>query len=486
MTRIPFIGRTDSLAALKRLRRKKIASMVVVRGRRRIGKSRLVEEFAKGQHFYVFSGLPPTEKTNAQSQKDEFARQLGHQLGIPSLRGSDWGDLFTILANYVKEKKTIILLDEISWMGSLDPTFLGKLKIAWDMHFSKNAGLILVLCGSVSSWIEKNIISSTGFFGRISQKIILDELSLSECNLLLEAIGFHGSAIEKFMLLSITGGVPWYLELINPGISAAENIKHLCFEKDGVLFDEFRQIFHDLFGRRNETYQRIVRILVDGPKDYKELSKALNYASGGPLSEYLNELVLSGYVEKDFNWSIKSGRESRSFQYRLGDNYLRFFLKYIQPNYNKIIKGHFIKKPMSGLSGWDSIMGFQFENLVLRNRKFILEKLDISPSDVVYDNPFFQRKTKKQLGCQIDYLIQTKFRTLYLCEIKFSKSPITSTVMNEVQEKMNRLKISKGFSCLPVLIHVNGCNEVIEKSDFFVQIIDFKEYLHSMDLALMN
>lgn len=473
-----FVGRERPLEKLRQLFSKKTPSLVVVRGRRRIGKSRLIEEFAKGQRFYSFSGLAPTENTNAQSQREEFSRQLQEQIGMPGIKADNWGDLFTILAKHTSKGTVIILLDEISWMGSHDPTFLGTLKIVWDNYFSKNSRLILVLCGSVSSWIEKNIISSTGFFGRIHQKIVLQELSLPSCNRMLNTLGFKGSSMEKLMLLSITGGVPWYLELLNPSLSAIENIKQLCFEPDGTLFDEFQQIFHDLFGKRSEIYQKIVRLLINTSVDYQQIAKQLDYRSGGPLTEYLNELILSGYIEKDYTWSLKTGKESRLFKYRLTDNYLRFFLKYIEPNSNKIQKGRFTDASLKLLSGWDSIMGYQFENLVLNNRHLIHKKLKIDPSDIVYDNPFFQRKTSKQQGCQIDYLIHTKYNTLYVCEMKFSKNLISSNIISEFQEKIKRIQIPKGFSCIPVLIHIHGYSPSIQE-EFSIETINFSDLLEA-------
>ena len=477
MDHTTFIGRKHHLEKLKKLLKKKTASLVVVRGRRRIGKSRLIEEFAKEKRFFSFTGLAPILQTTAQSQREEFARQLQEQVGIGGLKATDWGDLFSLLAKETSKGRVIILLDEISWMGSLDPNFLGKLKIAWDMQLSKNPKLILILCGSVSSWIEKNIISSTSFFGRISQKLHLEELSLPSCNKMLDALGFKGSITEKLMILSITGGVPWYLELVNPALSAIENIKQLCFEKDGILFDEFKQIFHDLFGSRSAIYQKIVRELINGSTPYQKIAEALDYPSGGPLSKYINELILSGYIEKDHTWSLKTGEESRLYQYRLSDNYLRFYLKTIEPNKHKIQKGRITSSTLSSLPGWDAIMGFQFENLVLHNRHLIHKKLRIDPNDIVYDNPFFQRKTLKNRGCQIDYLIQTRFRTLYLFEIKFSKNKVSSKVIEEVKEKMERLKIPKGFSCLPILIHINGHSPLIEEQEFFIETIDFSNLL---------
>lgn len=167
-----FIGRDKELALLKRYLKKRISSLIVVRGRRRIGKSRLIEEFAKPYKFYSLSGIAPTEKSTAQTQRDEFASQLSRQ-GFPNIQATDWNDLFWLLGDKIKEGRQIILLDEISWMGSKDPNFLGKLKNAWDLHFKKNPKLILILCGSASSWIEKNILSSTGFVGRISFTLTL-------------------------------------------------------------------------------------------------------------------------------------------------------------------------------------------------------------------------------------------------------------------------------------------------------------------------
>jgi len=181
----PFIGRQTELDGLNRLWKKNTSSLVIIKGRRRIGKSRLVEEFASGYINYVFSGLPPHPKTTAQSQRNEFSIQLSQQMGYPKLRANDWSDLFWMVnEKIVPSKKTILFFDEISWIGSKDPEFLGKLKNAWDLYFKKHPKLILILCGSVSTWIEKNILSSTGFLGRVSYTLTLEELPLRMCSIL--------------------------------------------------------------------------------------------------------------------------------------------------------------------------------------------------------------------------------------------------------------------------------------------------------------
>lgn len=144
----PFIGRTAELAELEALRDVSQSKLVIVEGRRRIGKSRLVEEFARGERFLQFVGLAPTPDTTAQSQRDEFARQLSAQTGLPRLSSDDWASLFQLLGREAARGRVLVLFDEISWMAHGDPTFLGKLKTAWDLHLSKNPRLMLILCGS--------------------------------------------------------------------------------------------------------------------------------------------------------------------------------------------------------------------------------------------------------------------------------------------------------------------------------------------------
>lgn len=478
MYKAPFVGRVKELKDLNLLWARKLAALVVIKGRRRIGKSRLIEEFAKGKKFLRFEGVPPTRKTTAQAQREEFARQIQRQLGIPGLQNlKDWGDLFTIVAEATKKDKVVILFDEISWMGSKDPVFLGKLKVVWDQYFQKNPNLVLILCGSLSSWIEKNIISSTGFLGRISQKLTLGELSLEECNKLLETHGFKGSAQEKFMALALTGGVPWYLEQINPVLPVNENIRKLCFEPDGLFVEEFKYIFHDLFGKRLSICKKIVEALKDGAKEYEEIVETIKYPSGGPLSEYLDDLVVSGFLEREYTWSLQTGVETKLSKYRIRDNYIRYYLKYIQPHLQKIKKGLFKTMSPFSLPGWESVMGLQFENLVLNNREIIWKKLGLRPEDIIFENPYFQNKTTKQQGCQIDYMIQTRFKNIYICEIKFSLNPIAFEVIKEMEKKIKTLKIPKGFAVLPVLIHLNGTTRTIDEVTYFSHNIDFSECL---------
>lgn len=472
-----FIGRKKEIEQLKSLYDKPTSSLVVIKGRRRTGKSTLIQEFAKGKKLFKFTAIPPTNDITAQMQRQEFADRLSQEFNLPKLVASDWYELFQALAKEIAHKEYIIAFDEISWMGSEDPTFLGKLKNAWDLLFKDNKKIIFILCGSVSTWIEKNIIKSTGFFGRISLYMTLKELSLSESKELLENYGFKGNNYEILKLLSITGGIPWYLEQIRGTLSADANIQHLCFDKTGVLVNEFDLIFNDLFNVNNLTYRNIVELLANQQLDFNDIVEKLGYAKSGVLSEYLSNLVEAGFVTRDFTWSLKTKAISALSHFRLSDNYLRFYLRYISKNKQKILNDTFDNVSISTTPGWDAFVGLQFENLVLKNRRKIIDLLKIDPNTIIYDNPFFQRKTTLTKGCQIDYLIQTKYNMLYICEIKFSIHSINQQIVDEVKEKIQRLSIPRGYGVCPVLIHVNGVSDSVYASEYFGNIIDFTALL---------
>jgi AAA+ ATPase superfamily predicted ATPase len=489
-----FIGRAYELERLGDLLQGKTSHFVVIKGRRRIGKSRLIEEFAHRNKddildFVRFSGMPPAPGTSAQDQRDDFALQMARLFKIPTPYAQDWGDLFWHLHHQMiqlrtqspskkAQKKIILVLDEISWMGMKDHTFLGKLKTAWDTLFKQDLHLILILCGSVSSWIEQNILKNTGFVGRIDLVFALDELSFSESLEMFGRLGQKLSAQEVFKILSVTGGVPRYLELIDPRYSAEENIKKHCFVPEGFLYREFDNIFNDLFSTRSGIYKTILEALLKNPNSsLDDIFEFLNRKKSGVLVEYLEDLNQAGFVSRDHTWSLRDGRPSALSHFRISDNYVRFYLKYVEPQKAKIEKGLYAERSLAMLPGWETIMGLQFENLVIKNRKLLLKALRIDPHEVIHEGPYFQRKTKSQQGCQIDYLIQNQYNSYYPCEIKFSQTPLGLQVAQESAQKVKALSLPKNVSCRPVLIHVNGVEDRLIAEEFFAHIVDFKDML---------
>ena len=475
-----FIGRKKELKSLELLLKKTSASLVVIRGRRRVGKSRLIKEFVLDKKSWIFTGLPPVPGITKQRQLDAFSTQLSQNLNMPKIQVLEWAEHFTFLGNQAKGQKIVIVLDEISWMGSEDPDFLGQLKTAWDLYFSDNPELILIICGSVSSWIEENILKSTGFVGRISIDMVLEELSVLESNEFWGIQGKKVSAYEKFKVLSVTGGIPKYLEEILPSQSAEDNIQRLCFQSNGLLFREFNQIFSDLFSKKAKTYSNIVETLSHTPLSLNEICEKLGMKKGGAISKYLDNLELAGFIHKDCTWNLSTKEESRLRKFRLKDNYIRFYLRYIEPNKDRISKGLFESKVFMHMPGWESVMGLQFENLVINNLKSLCKILRIDLLEIANAGSFFQRATKRLKGCQIDLMIQTKHNTLYVCEIKFSTSEIKGSVIEEMEKKIESLSSPKNFSIRPVLIHVNGVAQVVKESEVFTEIIDFSQFFNQL------
>lgn len=478
MSTAPFLGREHEFKLMNNLTTKHSASLVVISGRRRIGKSRFISEFGKRCKFYSFVGLPPSQAKTAQAQRAFFAKRLSQQFSMPMPPHDDWTDLFWYLADRVQTGgRIVLLLDELSWMAQGDPDFLGKLKTAWDEQFKKNTKLILVLCSSISLWMEENIIKSTGFMGRLSLHLHLTELPLPLCNAFWGKYSQRISAFEKLKFLSVSGGVPRYLEEIKPKLSAEENIKQLCFDRRGVLYQEFDNIFSDLFKANSDRYKKIVTVLATGDKEYNEICKLLHTTPSSVISGYLEELEKAGFVSRDYGWDIRSSKRSSISRFRLSDNYLRFYLKTILPNQQRILSDEYIDASIENLPGWETIIGLQFENLVLNNRKTIKKILNIQAGDTLVDGSYYQRKTSKHPACQVDYMIQTKFNTVYVCEVKFRKNNIGKKVIVECERKISALKLPPGFSCRPVLIHVNGVQDTVINSEYFAAIINFSELL---------
>jgi uncharacterized protein len=267
----------------------------------------------------------------------------------------------------------------------------------------------------------------------------------------------------------------YFLDWLLRSLQRLSNIRFLAFTKSGILFNEFEKIFSDLFSERSVLYKKIVSCLADGLSDQKTICDAIGMKLGGDISEYLTDLSKSGFISRDTTWNIGNGKTSNLIHYRLKDNYSRFYLKYILPYRQRIEAGDMAKISLATLPGWHTIMGLQVENLVLSNRHLIKQALEIHPNEILADNPFFQRKTTKQSGCQIDYLIQTQHNTVYICEIRYSKNPIDTKIIGEVKEKIKRLSLPKRFSYRTVLIHVNGVSESVEDSQFFSYIINLTD-----------
>ena len=478
-----FVGREKELESLRLLLDKRTASLVACRGRRRIGKSTLIEEFARRNNcrLVVIDGLLPREGMTNQVQLDNFIEKLSAQTGVDNSRAASWFEAFVRLDQALKwDDWTVVLLDEVSWMGRYDADFPARLKSGWDTLLKRHDRLIVVICGSVSTWIKKNILENSGFAGRFSKDIVLRELPLSQCK------AFWGEAANRLApseildVLSVTGGIPRYLEEVNPGLSANENIKRMCFDRDGVLFGDFKAIFSQVFGEESVLKQKVLRSLVDGPRTCIEVAEALGVARGGSLSETLETLVDAGFVTKDEGYNPETWKKARTVKYRLSDNYTRFYLKYVLPHETEILSETYLFNTLDSLPGWDTILGLQFENLVVNNFKELVKPLHLEGIPVLSAVPYERRAGKggnsdAGKGLQIDLLVQTR-KSAYVIEIKRRKS-LGESVESEVAEKVARLRHPRGISIRTALVYEGDLAPVVRGNGYFDAIISASDLL---------
>ena len=472
-----FYGREDLLLRFESLWRKPTSSFVVCRGRRRIGKSTLVKEFARRSHarLLLFEGLAPNPEdpiTN-QDQMDEFMRRLSRQTGRKKVSVDDWGDAFEELDSVIDDReKTVVLLDEISWMGEADRRFPSKLKNAWDDFFHEHPRLVVFVCGSVSAWIKRNILGNKGFAGRTSLDVVVPELPVADCVRFWRGKAGRVPVREMLDVLSVTGGVPRYLEEIDPSLSADENLRLMCFSPEGYLFRDFTEIFSDIYGEKAGVKREVLNLLAERPLTLSEIATGLGKERNGHLSDILEELETSGFVANDGGKNPQTGMASRVGRYRLRDNYTRFFLKYVVPHADEIRSGAYRFSRLELLPGWPVIMGLQFENLVYANLPQVLDRLGENRRPFLSAAPYRCKRTSRKGGCQVDLLLQTE-KAVYIIEIK-RRVDIGEEVIEEVEKKLRALPVSGGKAKRTVLVYDGHLDPRVEDSDFFDFIIDFQ------------
>jgi len=473
-----FFGREDLLERLNGLWNKSVASLVTCRGRRRIGKSTLIGEFARRSRvrYFKLEGLQPDVRMDNAAQLAAFGRQLAEQTGVDCATPKNWFEAFARLdAALGGRTKTVVLLDEISWMGKYDPLFPAELKYAWDNRFSKHPRLIMVLCGSVSSWIDKKIIKAKGFVGRPSLNLIVPELPMDEC------VKFWGkdrsrvSTRDIVDVLSVTGGVPKYLENVNPAWSADENIRNLCYRPGGLLLDEFNEIFNDTLDENLEAKRKMLVALTDGSRTGKEIAAAIGAEYNGHVVATLGELEAAGFVAKDNGYNPLTGRMSNLCRYRLADNYTRFYLKYVEKERPLIAKDAYRFSSLESLPGWNVILGYQFEALILNNLLLLMRHAHVDRTLLDSCAPFVHRGSETDEGVQIDLLMKSR-HALYVVEVK-RRERIGEEVVDEVREKIRKIRIKRGMSVFPILVYDGVLSKRVPGDGFFSSIVSSEQLL---------
>ena len=412
-----IVGRRDEIARLDRCVDETKAQLVVVYGRRRVGKTYLIEEYYNHNFAFKLTGAyRQPKKFQLESFSDELMRRAGADQPAPR----NWREAFRLLRIYLESlptgEKKVVFFDEMPWLDTPKSDFLPVFEWFWNDWASTCDNLIFIVCGSATSWMAAHIADNKGgLFNRQTCRIYLEPFTLRETELFLRARGFAWSRYEIAECYMVMGGVPYYLSLLDGTCSYTQNIDRLFFRKRGELWDEFDHLLQTLFSG-SEGYVRIIEALSTktGGLTREEIIRRTGLPANGALTRMLHDLELSGFMRV----STFYGKRKKDALYQLSDYYTAFYFRYIEDNRGK--DEHFWSNAIDNPArrAW---AGLTFEQLCKDHIPQIKRKLGIS--GVLSEESIWYTSGNEDLGtagAQIDLLIERRDRVINICEMKFS------------------------------------------------------------------
>ena len=422
-----IIGRAKEKIILEEIYSSKKAEFAAIFGRRRIGKTHLIKNFYKTKPCILFH-VTGIKSAKTSLQLKQFSKILGVTFynGASITTQKNWMDAFDDLTKAIQaaeqNKKVILFFDEFPWMASKKSGLIQALDYFWNRYWVDIAKVKLIICGSASSWIINKLIRHKGgLHNRITRKLALKPFNLHETKLFLHACKIkltHGQIVQIYMVL---GGIPYYLQQIKKGLTAAQNINHLCFNKDGLLFAEFDEVFSSLF-EESEAYKELI-ILINGLREgmsRKQIEKSTG--KGGRLTQRLRDLENAGFISE----FIPLGHKHKGVYYRIIDEYCCFYLTWIQPAKSTLLREEVnteywqMKVSTPKYRNW---LGYAFETICYKHISNIRKTLNINYQAEVGAWRYSPRLEKQGQGAQIDLLFDRYDGAVTICEIKYTEQP---------------------------------------------------------------
>ncbi len=426
-----IIGRKKEIIFLKNIIAAKQAQFVAFYGRRRIGKTFLIQNCcSKVDVYFEITGI---KDGHLKDQLHNFIRKF-ESIFYPSMPFSlktpaTWNDAFRLLTDHIKKiqksKKIILFFDELPWLSSRKSSFMQNLDYFWNTEWSHLSNLKLIVCGSAASWMLNNLINAKGgLHNRLTKSLLLKPFTLSETKLFLKHKGFalsHAHVLEIYMVM---GGVPYYLNALDPSKSVVQNINDMCFQEDGLLYNEFTRLFQSLFDASHVNLLIVKEMAkVRYGISLAQLAEKIDKKVGGRFHERLEELESTGFIQK----FIPYGRSKRDSFYKVIDEYSLFYLKWIQELNDGVRvtnKENYYNHMMNSAS-WHAWSGYSFENICYKHIDRIMKALDLSHVPCRLSHWKYQPNPLdiKDSGAEIDLLIDRGDNAVTLCEIKYTMKP---------------------------------------------------------------
>ena len=415
-----IVGREQVQGNLEKLYRSGKPELLIVYGRRRVGKTYLIRQYFEGKFAFYATGMyeAPLEK-----QLEQFAVTLGEYAKMPVATPKSWIEAFALLKSYLLKsriKRKVVFIDEIPWFDTPNSGFLAAFEWFWNGWGAGRNDLLLVVCGSATTWITHKLLANKGgLFNRATCQIYLEPFNLHETELLLKSKGINWSRYDITECYMVLGGIPYYLQQLDASKSYVQNIDEMLFARNCKLKDEFRHLYNTLFSN-SEYYIRIVELLATKNMGLtrEELIRLGHFSDNGYLSEALQNLETSDFV-RAYSYF---GKKKRNVTYQLCDFYTMFYLKFVKQHYGKDehFWSHSIDLPQR--RAWAGLM---FEQVCHWHIPQIKAALGISGM-LSEHSAWYERKADEEItsrGAQIDMVIARRDRVIDLCEMKFSVGP---------------------------------------------------------------
>ena len=454
-----FINRYQELAALERMFQSEIAEFFVLYGRRRVGKTELLSQFCKDKRSIYFLASQLKERDHLR-QLTEITR---HAINDPLLRNlvfDDWESAFIYLAQQAQEERLVLVLDEFQYLCEDNAALPSLIQRFWDLH-GKNSKLFLILCGSQVSFMEREVLAERSpLYGRRTGQLRLMPLSYRDSRCFFSEY----SAKEKLIAYGILGGIPAYLNRFmlhasnySQGLlqkTLEQSIKNELLTPQGFLFDEVNFLLRTEL-REPRTYASLLHAIAGGATRLNEISQRVGLDRTN-ANKYLSVLRELGLIRRETRVTERAPQKSKRGLYKIEDNYLKFWFRFVLPNRSLIESGNadlvYQQMIVPNLSQY---MGEIFEDVC---RQYIslywTEKLQIAPKQVGahWESDF-----------EIDILTKNVDGSHWFGECKWWNAPVGENVLNHLMENSTKVPDPWKRNRRYILFSANGFTDVLKQ-----------------------
>lgn len=449
-----IIGRKQEQKELERLYRSDRPEFVAVYGRRRVGKTFLIKQALKDRITFQHTGVSPVDQKETKNRMRTQLESFYYSLLNHGMEGfampKSWMEAFyqleQLLVKLDDGSRQVVFFDELPWMDTPRSGFLSAFENFWNNWCSGRDNMMLIVCGSATSWILGNLSRSKGgLYGRLTNEMKLLPFTLKECEDYFANEGIELSRYDIVQSHMVYGGIPYYLSYFQKGISFEGNTDRILFGHNPRLKDEFNRLFNAIFGNP-EDCKKIVRLLATRHYGFtrEEIAKATGLPLGGGLSDTLAALAESDFI---FRY-VPYGQAGNVEHYKLIDNFCLFWLKYVEPNAAEV---SFMRDNITSdvMRAW---RGVAFEEVCWQHITQIKRALEIGGVRSSLSAWSLKGDDDKE-GAQIDLLITRADNVVNLCEMKFVSSDYTITKEEETKLR-NRIEVLKKTLSAKQTVHL--------------------------------